>query len=141
MVPGCCCRKKVTDNKEGSVMGYRSMNEPEGVGARAGRRPGARVRIGGRPVQRDSGLLGSADAKRDALALGAPRALPQEEQRAPLRSRVPAMRERPRVCVIGAGVSGLTAVKALGDWDVPHSCFEASDDVGGNWYFRNPNGR
>jgi cation diffusion facilitator CzcD-associated flavoprotein CzcO len=47
----------------------------------------------------------------------------------------------PNVCVIGAGVSGLTTVKALGDWGVPHTCFEASDDVGGNWYFRNPNGR
>ncbi len=46
-----------------------------------------------------------------------------------------------RVCVIGAGVSGLTATKALGDRHVPHVCFEASDDVGGNWYFRNPNGR
>ena len=43
--------------------------------------------------------------------------------------------------MIGAGVSGLTAVKALGDWNIPHTCFEASDDVGGNWYFRNPNGR
>ncbi len=49
--------------------------------------------------------------------------------------------ERPNTCVIGAGVSGLTTVKALGDWQVPHTCFEASDDVGGNWYFRNPNGR
>lgn len=38
-------------------------------------------------------------------------------------------------------MSGLTAVKALGDWGIPHTCFEASDDVGGNWYFRNPNGR
>ncbi len=47
----------------------------------------------------------------------------------------------PHVCVIGAGVSGLTAVKALGDWDIPHTCFDASDDIGGNWYFRNPNGR
>lgn len=44
-------------------------------------------------------------------------------------------------CVIGAGVSGLTAVKALGDHGIAHTCFEASDDVGGNWYFRNPNGR
>jgi cation diffusion facilitator CzcD-associated flavoprotein CzcO len=51
------------------------------------------------------------------------------------------MPARPHVCVIGAGVSGLTAVKALGDWDVPHTCFEASDEIGGNWYFRNPNGR
>jgi cation diffusion facilitator CzcD-associated flavoprotein CzcO len=51
------------------------------------------------------------------------------------------MPQNPRVCVIGAGVSGLTTVKALGDWGVEHTCFEASDDVGGNWYFRNPNGR
>ncbi len=43
--------------------------------------------------------------------------------------------------MIGAGVSGLTTVKALGDWGVDHTCFEASDEVGGNWYFRNPNGR
>lgn len=43
--------------------------------------------------------------------------------------------------MIGAGVSGLTAVKALSDWDLDHTCFEASDDVGGNWYFRNPNQR
>ena len=51
------------------------------------------------------------------------------------------MQQSPRVCVIGAGVSGLTTVKALGDWGVDHACFEASDEVGGNWYFRNPNGR
>jgi cation diffusion facilitator CzcD-associated flavoprotein CzcO len=51
------------------------------------------------------------------------------------------MPDRPVTCVIGAGVSGLTAVKSLGDWDIPHTCFEASDDIGGNWYFQNPNGR
>jgi cation diffusion facilitator CzcD-associated flavoprotein CzcO len=51
------------------------------------------------------------------------------------------MRPNPHVCVIGAGVSGLTAVKALGDWGVDHTCLEASDEIGGNWYFRNPNGR
>jgi cation diffusion facilitator CzcD-associated flavoprotein CzcO len=49
------------------------------------------------------------------------------------------MGELPSVCVIGAGVSGLTACKALSDFDVPHTCFEASDEVGGNWYFQNPN--
>src|SRR5438309_11324077 len=51
------------------------------------------------------------------------------------------MQQSPRVCVIGAGVSGLTTIKALGDWGVDYTCFEASDDIGGNWYFRNPNGR
>jgi thioredoxin reductase len=50
------------------------------------------------------------------------------------------MSELPSVCVIGAGVSGLTACKSLGDFGVPHACFEASDEVGGNWYFQNPNG-
>jgi cation diffusion facilitator CzcD-associated flavoprotein CzcO len=38
-------------------------------------------------------------------------------------------------------MSGLTAGKALGDWGIPYTCFEVSDDIGGNWYFRNPNGR
>jgi cation diffusion facilitator CzcD-associated flavoprotein CzcO len=51
------------------------------------------------------------------------------------------MRDGPRTCVIGAGVSGLTAGKALGDRGVDYTCFEASDDIGGNWYFGNPNGR
>jgi cation diffusion facilitator CzcD-associated flavoprotein CzcO len=51
------------------------------------------------------------------------------------------MSELPRTCVIGAGVSGLTAGKALSDWGIPYTCFESSDDVGGNWYFKNPNGR
>ena len=46
-----------------------------------------------------------------------------------------------RVCVIGAGVSGLVSCKALRDKGIEHTCFEASDDVGGNWYFKNPNGR
>ena len=51
------------------------------------------------------------------------------------------MAERPTTCVIGAGISGLTAGKALADAAVPYTCFEASDDLGGNWYFGNPNGR
>jgi Flavin-binding monooxygenase-like len=48
---------------------------------------------------------------------------------------------KPTTCVIGAGISGLTAGKALSDWALPYTCFEGSDDIGGNWYFGNPNGR
>jgi cation diffusion facilitator CzcD-associated flavoprotein CzcO len=51
------------------------------------------------------------------------------------------MQDGPQVCVIGAGLSGLTSGKALRDWGVSYTCFEASDDVGGTWYFRNPKGR
>ena len=51
------------------------------------------------------------------------------------------MPTKPNTCVIGAGISGLTAGKALGDRGVPYTCFEATDDIGGNWYFGNPNGR
>jgi cation diffusion facilitator CzcD-associated flavoprotein CzcO len=50
------------------------------------------------------------------------------------------MSAKPTTCVIGAGISGLTTGKALSDWGIPYTCFEASDDIGGNWYFRNPNG-
>lgn len=48
--------------------------------------------------------------------------------------------EHPRVAVIGAGISGLTTVKMLADYGVEHVCFEASDRIGGNWAFDNPNG-
>jgi cation diffusion facilitator CzcD-associated flavoprotein CzcO len=51
------------------------------------------------------------------------------------------MAAKPNTCVIGAGISGLTTGKALSDWGLPYTCFEASDDIGGNWYFGNPNGR
>jgi dimethylaniline monooxygenase (N-oxide forming) len=46
----------------------------------------------------------------------------------------------PRACVIGAGSSGITAVKALHDRGVPFDCFEKSDRVGGNWVLGNRNG-
>jgi Flavin-binding monooxygenase-like len=45
------------------------------------------------------------------------------------------------VCIIGAGCSGITTAKRLRDHGIAYDQFEASDDVGGNWYFRNPNGR
>jgi cation diffusion facilitator CzcD-associated flavoprotein CzcO len=51
------------------------------------------------------------------------------------------MLAKPTTCVIGAGISGLTTGKAFSDWALPYTCFEASDDIGGNWYFGNPNGR
>jgi len=46
----------------------------------------------------------------------------------------------PRVCVIGAGSSGITAIKALSERGIPFDCFEASDEIGGNWVFANRNG-
>ena len=42
--------------------------------------------------------------------------------------------------MIGAGISGLTSGKMLGDYGVPYTCFESSDRIGGNWAFGNPNG-
>ncbi len=46
-----------------------------------------------------------------------------------------------KVCIIGAGCSGITTAKRLQDYGIDYDQFELSDDVGGNWYFRNPNGR
>ena len=45
-----------------------------------------------------------------------------------------------KACIIGAGCSGFTMAKRLKDYSVPYDCFELSDDIGGNWYFKNPNG-
>ena len=47
---------------------------------------------------------------------------------------------KPKACIIGAGCSGFTTAKRLKDYGIPFDCFEISDDVGGNWYFKNPNG-
>lgn len=46
-----------------------------------------------------------------------------------------------RVCVIGAGASGLAACKALLERRLPFQCFETSDRVGGLWVLGNVNGR
>ncbi len=46
----------------------------------------------------------------------------------------------PRTAVIGAGSSGITALKALVEAGVPAVCFESGDRVGGNWVFQNSNG-
>ena len=50
------------------------------------------------------------------------------------------MSQLPRACIIGAGCSGFTTAKRLKDVGIAYDCFELSDDVGGNWYFKNPNG-
>jgi dimethylaniline monooxygenase (N-oxide forming) len=42
--------------------------------------------------------------------------------------------------VIGAGSSGIAAVKVLAERGIPVECFEKSDRVGGNWVFANKNG-
>ena len=46
----------------------------------------------------------------------------------------------PTAAVIGAGSSGITALKGLVEQGIEATCFEASDRVGGNWVFENKNG-
>jgi len=45
-----------------------------------------------------------------------------------------------KACIIGAGCSGFTMAKRLKDYGVDYDCFEMSDNIGGNWYYKNPNG-
>ncbi|HEY6410767.1 MAG TPA: NAD(P)-binding domain-containing protein [Ktedonobacteraceae bacterium] len=44
-----------------------------------------------------------------------------------------------RVCIIGAGSSGIAACKVLKDHSIPFVCYEAGDCVGGNWVYENVN--
>ena len=46
-----------------------------------------------------------------------------------------------KVCVIGAGVSGISAVKALKEEGIPFDCFEMSSEIGGLWRYENDNGQ
>jgi dimethylaniline monooxygenase (N-oxide forming) len=46
----------------------------------------------------------------------------------------------PKVCVVGAGSSGIAAAKVLYERGIPFDCFELSDRVGGNWVWGNRNG-
>src|SRR5687768_11436275 len=50
------------------------------------------------------------------------------------------MGKLPNAAVIGAGSSGIAAVKALAERGIDVQCFETSDRVGGNWVFGNKNG-
>lgn len=47
---------------------------------------------------------------------------------------------KPNVAIIGAGCSGFTTAKRLNDHGIPNTIFEASDEIGGTWYYNNPNG-
>ncbi len=46
----------------------------------------------------------------------------------------------PRVAIIGAGSSGITALKTLVERGFDVTCFEASDRIGGTWVYENSNG-
>jgi thioredoxin reductase len=45
-----------------------------------------------------------------------------------------------RVCVIGAGSSGIAAAQVLHARGIPFDCFEVGSSVGGNWRYLNDNG-
>jgi dimethylaniline monooxygenase (N-oxide forming) len=45
-----------------------------------------------------------------------------------------------KVCIIGAGSSGITAAKALKEHGIAFDCFEKGSQIGGNWRFNNDNG-
>src|SRR5260370_27145524 len=45
-----------------------------------------------------------------------------------------------RVCVIGAGSSGIASCQVLDARGIPFDCFEAGSAVGGNWRYDNDNG-
>ena len=45
-----------------------------------------------------------------------------------------------RVCVIGAGSSGIAACQVLHARGIPFDCFEKGSQVGGNWRYMNDNG-
>ncbi|HUH52588.1 MAG TPA: FAD-dependent oxidoreductase [Microbacteriaceae bacterium] len=64
----------------------------------------------------------------------------QQHLVAPVTAPIDADHSLPRVCVIGAGSSGLAAVKNLYTKRIPFDCFEQGTEIGGNWLFDNPNG-
>jgi len=51
-----------------------------------------------------------------------------------------AVERLPKACIIGAGPTGFSTAKRLKDHGIPYDCFELSDEIGGTWYYKNPNG-
>ena len=50
------------------------------------------------------------------------------------------LRDGQRVCVIGAGSSGIASCQVLHARGIPFDCFEKGSGVGGNWRYENDNG-
>lgn len=46
-----------------------------------------------------------------------------------------------KVCIVGAGSSGIAAVKILKERGLPFDCFEMGSDIGGLWRYENVTGR
>lgn len=46
----------------------------------------------------------------------------------------------PRVCIVGAGSSGIAAAQVLDARGIDFDCFELGSEVGGNWRYENDNG-
>src|ERR1043166_1910453 len=53
---------------------------------------------------------------------------------------MPQSRVAARVCVVGAGSSGLAACMALQERGISFDCFERGSDVGGDWRYLNDSG-
>jgi dimethylaniline monooxygenase (N-oxide forming) len=54
-------------------------------------------------------------------------------------NRFQAVKAAQKVCVIGAGSSGIAACQVLDARGIPFDCFEKGSQVGGNWRFENDN--
>lgn len=44
-----------------------------------------------------------------------------------------------KICIIGAGSSGIAAAKTLKQYQIPFDCYEAGSKIGGNWRYNNDN--
>jgi thioredoxin reductase len=44
-----------------------------------------------------------------------------------------------KVCIIGAGSSGIASCQVLSERGIPYDCFEAGSQIGGNWRYLNDN--
>src|SRR5918912_2118338 len=48
--------------------------------------------------------------------------------------------EQGRVCIVGAGSSGIATCQVMKARGIPFDCFEKGSGVGGNWRYMNDNG-